>query len=133
VKFYKFTTAAGEPCHGGSGAWPLPRGRRPGAWRKVTGDLKPCENGLHLCREDDLIHWIGEALWEAEHRGEMILTGDKVVVREARLIRRVETWDDKAARLFAVNCAARVLPVFETARPMTGGYATVSRWHIVSH
>lgn len=34
---YKLTTADGTPLHGGSGKWSLPRGRRPGAWRRVTG------------------------------------------------------------------------------------------------
>jgi hypothetical protein len=36
------------------------------------------------------------------------------VVSRARLVRRVETWNDRTARLFAADCAEHVLPLFET-------------------
>jgi len=39
------------------------------------------------------------------------------VVRRARLIARVDTWSDSAARLFAADSAARVLRIFEAERP----------------
>jgi len=42
---------------------------------------------------------------------------DKIVVREARLLRRFEMWDDRTARLFACDCAERALPLFESERP----------------
>src|SRR3989344_5863344 len=114
-RLYKVLNADGSCCHGGTGKWPLPNGQ-PGAWLEVTGDLIPCRNGLHLCRAGDLIHWMGPALWEAEYEGESIRHEDtKTVVRRARLIRRVEAWNDQNLRLFAVDCAERVLDLEEKA------------------
>jgi len=104
VKLYKWLNEGGQPAHGGRTAWSLPNGR-PGKWRSVKGELVPCENGLHLCREQDLVRWCSPVLWEAEYRGELIEHTDKVVVREARLIQRVETWNEQTARLFAADCA----------------------------
>lgn len=117
TQLYKFTRSDGSPCHGGDGMWALPRNKQPGAWRTVEGDLVPCENGLHLCRPQDLLYWLGEALWEAEHDGEIIEANNKVVVRHARLLRRVDAWNDTTARLFAVHCAASVLPIYEKRHP----------------
>ena len=117
--YYKFTKADGSPCNGGSGRWSLPRGKRPGAWWKIDGDIRPCSNGLHLCRAQDLTAWMNEALWEVEvhANSEIIVANEKVVVRQARLLRRIDTWNDRTARLFAVHCAARVLPIFKKAAP----------------
>lgn len=106
---FKITQENGEPYHGGSGAWSLPKGKRPGTWRTVvTGRLEPCSNGLHLARKGDLLEWLGPVIWEAEHDGEIIECPDKVVVRKARLLRRVGGWNEQTARLFAADCAERV-------------------------
>src|SRR5690606_8878356 len=43
--------------------------------------------------------------------------GDKHVFSEARLVRRIDAWNDRTARLFAADCAERVLPVFEARCP----------------
>jgi hypothetical protein len=43
--------------------------------------------------------------------------GDKLVARRARITERVTVWDERTARLFAADCAERVLPVFERTRP----------------
>ena len=45
---------------------------------------------------------------------------DKIVARSARLVRRVETWTLTAQRLFAADCAERVLPLFEAVFPNDG-------------
>jgi len=97
--------------HGGSGEW------RKGRWRSVRGLLVPCENGLHLCREQDLLSWVAPTLWLAEHDGELVDCGDKVLVRRARVMGRLDGWNDRTARLFAADCAERVLPIFEKERP----------------
>ena len=111
MTLYKFTDADGGASHGGSGRWRLNR------WRSVRGPLVPCEKGLHLCRERDLVAWLAPALWEAEADGEVVEASDKVVVRRARIVRRVETWNERTARLFAADCAEHVLPIFEIGRP----------------
>ena len=69
----------------------------------------PCENGYHLCREKDLIHWLGPLIWEAETKGDRVDYNDKIVVRQARLIRKLDTWNDRTARLFACDCAEKAL------------------------
>ena len=108
---YKFTGADGSSTNGGWGRWHL------GRWRTVSGPLLPCRRGLHMCREKDLVLWLAPALWEAEVDGEVIEADDKVVARKARIVRRVEAWDDRTARLFAADCAEHVLPLFEAALP----------------
>jgi len=115
---YKLTGPKGEPVHGGSGTWSLPRGKRPGTWRQVEGSLRPCENGLHLLRATDIRQWMRAGiLWEVEAGTEQIDHGDKVVVRRARLIRKAATLDDKTLRLLAADFAEHVLPIFEKKRP----------------
>jgi L-alanine-DL-glutamate epimerase-like enolase superfamily enzyme len=83
---------------------------------RIEGDLKPCENGYHVCTLEQLPAWIGPAIFETEVRGEKVEAGDKIVVREARLKKRVK-WDDKLARLFAADCAEHVLPIYEKQYP----------------
>ena len=116
---YKVTDEDGRPCHGGAGPWALPDGEAPGAWMPVIADIVPCERGYHLCRGGDLIAWLGPAVWEAEVApgAEVVDAGDKIVVSSARLVRRLETWTDRTARLFAADCAERVLPLFERECP----------------
>jgi hypothetical protein len=104
AQFYKWLKADGSA--------PIGRGKwRPGKWRSVEGELIPCENGLHLCRRQDLLPHISEQLWIAEaDTAEMIEhEGNKIVVRRARILRRVETINDCTMRLFACDCADRVV------------------------
>jgi hypothetical protein len=117
MKTYKVLSANGSPCNGGSGTWHLPKGKRPGKWMEpIEGKLIPCKNGYHLCRRKDILQWFNESIYEAEYRGEIIKQDDKVVVREVRLLRKLN-WDDKTARLFAADCAERVLEIFERKHP----------------
>ena len=106
---FKVLDTDGRPVNGGKGTWPLPRNGKPGKWLKVEGPLVPCSNGLHLCRPDQLIEWLGPTLWIAEAGKERIVEPGKIVVRRARLLRQVETWNEKNARLFACDCAHRAL------------------------
>lgn len=118
MKYYKILKSGGIPCNGGNGVWFLPQGDKPGKWMpKIEGDLIPCENGYHLCRSQDLRVWFNEEIYEAEHRGEIVEASGKVVVREARLIRKLEAWNEKTARLFAVKCAKRALKIWDKYYP----------------
>jgi hypothetical protein len=94
--------------------WPLPNGK-PTKWVRAKGDLVLCENGIHLAREQDLPYWLGPAIFRAEARGERIDDENKIVVREARLIEKVETWNDRTGRLFACDCAARAMEQYGNA------------------
>lgn len=103
MTLYKVLDANLRSMHGGSGRW------TPGRWRSVKGPLVPCENGLHLCRIDQIIGWIGPRIWIAETDGEVIDAGNKVVARRARITREV-TPTDAAWRRFAADCAEDALP-----------------------
>jgi len=80
--------------------------------------IEACKSGYHLCRREDLLSWLGPAIWEAEADEEgMIVADDKIIVHRARLIRRIDTWSERTARLFAADCAEFVLPNFESRCP----------------
>jgi len=117
MTLWKVLSENGRSYNGGDAQWHLPRGKRPGEWMPVVADLKPCKRGYHLCRRADLLRWIGPVIWEAEGRGASVECDDKIVFAQARLIRRVDAWDERAARMFAADCAAHVLPIFEAAYP----------------
>ena len=107
---YKVLDAAGSAFHGGNGSWHLPKGTRPGKWLSaVEGEIVLCSNGYHLIPADSLIEWLGPTLYEAEGRGDQQTDSTKIAFREARLIRRLEHWNHRNARLFAADCAARSL------------------------
>mgnify|MGYP001378574589 CR=1 FL=1 len=95
--------------NGGVGQW-LP----PGEWmHAVQGTIVPCYNGYHLCRFENILDWVNEELWEAEGRGDVIEAENKIVFREARLVRRCEWWNPQTAHLFACDCAEQALPIYE--------------------
>jgi hypothetical protein len=117
--FYKVTGPNGEAVNGGAGTWHLPVGKRPGKWMPKITDPSPCERGYHLTAVANLLDWVGSdscVVWVAETRGPVIDAGDKVVVGEARLVART-AWSAVTARLFAADCAERVLPFWEAEFP----------------
>ena len=93
-----------KSCHGGNHTW------KENEWVKVEGKLIPCQHGIHLCREQDLIEWLGPEIWAAEYQGdEFIIHENKVVVREARITTKYENWNDCTARLLACDFAEKVV------------------------
>lgn len=120
-RYWKVLNAQGESCHGGSYRWSLPtwdakRGWIPGAWTPLIENVVPCERGYHVCRDRDLLHWLGARIYACEVRGEIVEAEDNVVAGQVRLTCPTP-WDDVSARLFAVECAAEVLPLYERAQP----------------
>jgi hypothetical protein len=120
-RLYKFLAPGGLGPYSGH-RWPLPTQAgdgawTPGDWVTVEGPLDPCRVGLHACREADTTLWIAAECYALEYRGERMDAPDKVVVRQARLTRRYTAWDKRAMRLFAADCAERVLPRYEAAYP----------------
>ena len=115
MTLYKFLTAEGCGPYSKS-KWSLPANGQPGDWMPKVEELVMCEAGYHACREKNLTDWIDTTCYEFEYRGELLEGDDKVVVQEARLVRKLN-WDAKAARLFACDCAERVLPLFEKEYP----------------
>jgi hypothetical protein len=84
--------------------WPTPQGRAPGAWVGVEGPLSLCTNGVHVCGAHDLAHWLHDELWSIETEGECVEGVDCVVARRARLVRRIDAWNDRGAVRFASEC-----------------------------
>jgi len=113
--YYKTLQENGRSPYQGH-AWPRPNGK-PGKWVAASGELVVCENGVHLCRRDDLVHWLDAEIFVAEAGGRIIESDDKVVCRKARLLEKIDSWNERTGRLFAADCAERVLPLFESAHP----------------
>jgi len=109
-RLYKVLDKYGQSCNGGDMWWSLPVKNAdgtwtPGAWMPhIHGELIACKNGYHLCRITDLLYWLNARIFVAEHRGDLVEAGDKVVVREARLLHECEQWNERTARLFACWC-----------------------------
>ena len=103
-RLFKVLTKDATPCHGGNGKW-----NTHGKWMPRIENIALCQRGYHLCRERDVVGWLGPTIWEAAYRGERIDGSDKIVVSQARLIRRLKTWSDRTARLFACDCANRAM------------------------
>ena len=96
----------------------LEMGRRPSFGEKWASPLNWSEAipGYVLSRKQDIHHWIAPTLWVIEAEG-VVPDGNKVVAKRARLIRQVEEWNEKNQRLFAGDCAERVLRIVEKKYP----------------
>jgi len=89
VKLYKVLRGGGNSCHGGNCVWSLPDGDTPGKWMpKINDKLVVCKNGYHLITRNFLIDWINLGVYEAECKGKTLLSGDKIVTKKVRLLRR---------------------------------------------
>jgi len=118
MTYYKVLAVDGvSPQHGGSGKWFIPKGKRIGKWMPAIKDIRPCERGYHFVNIEQLPRWIGPTLYEIEVRGQVIHEEYKSVAEQARLIRKVETWNNKTLRLYAADCAERVLGLYEKQYP----------------
>ena len=118
MRCYKVLGKNGKPCNGGMGQWALPRSGRPGKWMPPLDEPIACRRGYHVCRKKDLAVWLGPTLWVCETRGPHLRCDNKVVATSARLIGRFPLWNERTARLFAADCAERVLPLFLKERPI---------------
>jgi hypothetical protein len=85
-------------------AWPLPC-EGPGDW--IHTRPEPCRSGIHACRRDDLPLWLGRVLYEVELDGEIVEESAKVVASRARLMRRIDAWDERLRDEYTRMCADR--------------------------
>jgi len=116
-RLYKVLGETGGSLDARNEVWKLPKNGQPGDWmRLINGPLSEA-NGYHLYRARDLVSHLGPVIYEAEASGEWFETDQDVIVREARLVRRLDTWDADTARDFAAACAEHVLPIFERQQP----------------
>jgi hypothetical protein len=65
-------------------------------------------NGPHACRAVDLPGWIDDELWLIELDGDVEAHEDVVVAQRARLVRRVDAWDEQAMREFTEDAIWRL-------------------------
>jgi len=111
TKYYKILGEGRRACHGGSGVW-----KRPGSWMpRLDGPLVPCHWGYHVAKRGDVVVWLDDTIHEVEVRGQRIRCWDKTVVRQARLLHRLKRWNARTARLFACDCAERMIPHVRSA------------------
>ena len=114
---YKFTGAGGV-THDGF-RWPLPTADGPGEWVEVGKRARRAlimhdlctTRVLHATDAAHLISWADAELYEVEidiSRG-LIVGPDKIGFRRGRLVRRIEAWNERSARLFACDCAEDAL------------------------
>jgi hypothetical protein len=86
--------------------WPLPQDGNPGPWLEAAA-ARPCREGIHACRRQDLAYWVQHELWEIELDGDVVEAENKVVARRGRLVRRIDTWADGAGRELGAWCSWR--------------------------
>ena len=126
VKLYKVLSRndRGElvSCNGGTQVW------TPGVPVSVEGKLVVCGNGIHLCRPNDLLHWLNEVICPVTKCSkERIVEKDKVVVRWAIIGEPLPTWNEMTTRLFACDCAEWALSLVENPDPRSVKAIRVSR------
>ena len=85
-------------------AWPTPTADAPGDWVRVDGEIQPCLTGIHACAKARLVEWLDDELWEIELDGPVLEAEGELIAPAGRLIRRLEGWNDEAARAFIENC-----------------------------
>lgn len=122
TKLYKIVGLEGEPLHGGTGKWTLPKGKHPSKWMPKIENVEACRRGYHLIPAKAIVEWLPRAphtgyLCEAEGYGASDKNGDKIAFAEARLLEVVGLLDEVSMQLAAADIAERVLPIFSKARP----------------
>ena len=130
-------TAPGGKAYIGRGTWHLPDGDTPGAWMPDY-EVQPilCERGYHWCYARHAVEHLHAECYLVEARGATVYGDDKNVSQGARLLRRVDTWNERTARLFAADCAEDVVHLcgddpapraaIETARRYANGAASAA-------
>lgn len=100
---YKFLRSDGTSAFTGF-RWNLPQ-EEPGQWFDARPD--PCRSGVHACRVSDIPFWAGPTLYEVELAGEIMEGRSKLVASRARLLRRIEAWDNGLRDAYTRMCADR--------------------------
>jgi len=87
-----------------------------GEWKKVEGELDLCKTGLHACRTayQSLNYVYGTRWFKAEARGTILEGDDKFCSSEMRLVKEIPI---KVIHQWAIDCAYRVLPIYEQQHP----------------
>lgn len=119
---YKFLRRDGTGAFTGH-PWPLPGADGPGAW--VEAPVVPCRSGIHACRVTDLPLWLGRELYEIDLDGDVVEERTKVVASRARLLRRIDAWDDALRAAYTRDCADRAHALAREAGPALAEWEAV--------
>ena len=118
MKYYKFLTADNKGKYSEYDFTKyLPNDDKPGKWLRKIDNPVLCEKGYHCFMPVHILEWLDAQLFEVEIKGRHVHGDDKTVTQQMRFIRKVDTWNDKTARLFACYCARDTLPIFEKKYP----------------
>jgi hypothetical protein len=105
----KFLAADGSAPIG-RGRWHLPSGDQPGKWmRQYKAQPIMCERGYHYTTPRHAMAHVNQRCFLIEPTGVIINSDDKSVAQGARLLIELITWNERTQRLFAADCAERVL------------------------
>ena len=109
MKGYRFVTDALKSQHGNT-QWMI------GKWQKCKGELSLCRNGFHASQQpiDSLNYIFGTRWFECEAQGEILKDTDKFCASEMRIVKEIP---NKVIQQFAIDCAWRVLHIFEERYP----------------
>jgi hypothetical protein len=111
VKGYRFVTDDLQSEHGNT-QWEI------GKWQKLDNDepLALCQNGFHASQKpiDSLNYVFGTRWFTCEARGKILKDDDKFCAIEMRLVNEIP---NRVIEQFAIDCAWRILPIFEQEYP----------------
>jgi hypothetical protein len=93
--------------------WPLPVDGLPGEWVHSAGPIGLCVNGIHASSAEQLPQWLGAEIWEIELGGKILREDPALVASKARLLRRIDAWDEPTRRRFAEACLERAREIAE--------------------
>lgn len=88
-------------------------GNQPGEWVTAEGQLALCHNGIHASTMEQLPHWLGIELWEIELAGEIRHEEAALLASRARLVARIEPWEEPMRQTFARWCLRRAREIAE--------------------
>jgi len=101
------------PTKRADGTW------KPGKWLPKVDSLEMCETGYHVPDAAHLVTWLDAQIYEVETGGKCLSGDDKDAYQKIRLTRKLETWNDKTARLFACWCVRQVWNLLTDERSKT--------------
>jgi len=110
---YKFVRPDGTSVFTGF-SWTPPNGG-PGPW--VEAHVEPCRSGIHACRPEHLPLWAGQVLYEVELDGEIVDDRTKVIAPRARLVRRLDAWEEGIRDRYTRMCGDRAHELARGASP----------------
>lgn len=90
----------------------------PGEWTPDVWPLEMCRRGYHVFTAEHALKWLQTgSLWRVDVKGRGLAEDEeKRAFRSIRLVERMN-WDENIAQLWAADCIAHALPIFERECP----------------